>query len=269
MKQHVDLSRDQQIECIKKYQENGDYESRSLLVRSTLKWLYHVALQYKNKFPNLEVEDFISEGVKGLLKAIDKFDTSRTNTFLTYAHHWVSQSIKAYISKNIAPVKIPLHLTEVMSKIGREMQQIPYDVDITDKEKVISLSDMIMSTKNVSRTYLKRVIQLGDPYYIIDSSYLDDEDLIYDESPTEEIFITSINNVDLREYLTTVIEENLDEKEASVIYDRFGWNDGESKTLKEIGEKLELSNERIRQIQEKALDKLRLALSNNKLNSFK
>lgn len=268
VKNHEKLTSTEQIELIKKYQNTGDLKARDRVVNSTLKWVYYIAFQYKTKFSQIELEDLISQGSLGILKAIDKFDSDIGTTFLTYANSWISHHIKNFISRNLSPVKIPLHLTEIMTRIGKKMQNLSYIEGETERQKVERIADDLRQTKNVSREYINKVLQSGNPYYVLEGKYIDDDEMLSNEF-NENGYIDPISNLELRQFLLETIDKCLTEKESRIIILRYGLEYGYAMTLKKTGEIVGLSNERVRQIQEVALNKLRDVISSSKLDSFR
>ena len=241
--------------------KNGDQSARALMICSNLRLVVTIAQDYANL--GLPVLDVISEGNIGLMTAVDRFDPSKGAKLSTYAAWWIRQSIKRALSNQGKTIRLPVQFREKISKMRRVGLQMSEELgrEPTDDE----LGEEIgMASEKVSqlRTASIRPSSLDAP--------INDEDLTeFGESVADEEARTPfelLRDKDLTNDIAGVLEV-LDAREKQIISQRFGFDGGEQKTLEEVGKKLRVSRERIRQLQNSALSKLRRALSQKDGNS--
>lgn len=230
----------------------GDADAKKMLVQSNLRFVVNVAKKYQNQ--GLPLMDLISEGNIGLLNAIEKFDVNRGCHFISYAVWWIRQSILKAICEKSRMIKLPLNKANELVKIEKARKELQHQKG--DDPSIDEIADFVGFEKenvenliNISRD----LVSLETPVYVEkDSSLLGDmiESQGY-KSPHEEASVKS-----LQEDILNVLE-TLSEKEAAVIKFRFGLDGEKPLSLKDIGEKFTLSKERIRQIEKKALKRLK------------
>jgi len=231
---------------------DGDPEAKKALVKANLRFVVNVAKKYQNQ--GLPLLDLISEGNIGLISAIEKFDVNRGCHFISYAVWWIRQSILKAICEKSRIIKLPLNKANEVVKIERARKEIlkskGIDATIAEIAHLVNMSeDEVESLINISR----ELISLETPVYVErDSSLLGDliESKDY-KSPDDMIIEKSLHD-DIVAVLQT-----LTPKEADIIKNRFGLDGVRPLSLKEIGEKYKLSKERIRQIEKKALKRLK------------
>ncbi|WP_319371152.1 sigma-70 family RNA polymerase sigma factor [uncultured Ilyobacter sp.] len=241
------LTKEEEIEFALKAQ-NGDESAQEKLITSNLRLVVSIAKKYINI--GIPVLDLIQEGNIGLIKAVSKFDTTMDKRFSTYATFWIKQSILRYISSNKGVIRYPTYIYDNISKINKfirdhknkygsipSIETIALGLELKEKdvEKYINIFEQ--SLNSLEESYGEN----GDLHSIIPS-----EDLF------EEQIITDSVNEELMKNLKI-----LNSKERDVIIHRFGLFNKNILTLEEIGNHLNLTRERIRQIQLKAIDKLR------------
>ena len=232
------------------------------VINSNLRLVVSIAKRYASK--ELSILDLISEGNIGLMRAVRKFDCSKETRISTYATWWIRQMVNRYIADNLRTIRIPVHLNEKIYKYTQAVKKLEQKFGIEPTEDV--LADYLgYSVEDVNA--IKNIIYCNN--YVSLDGYIGDEDdnslldFIADESNVEEEYY--------RSELNTVVEEvlgTLTEKEAEVIRYRFGFIDGKKRTLEEVGNIYGVTRERIRQIETKAIRKLRNPVRAKKLSSF-
>ena len=249
----VDLiTADEEIELAIKIRE-GDQEALEKLTKANLRFVVSVAKQFQNK--GLPLSDLINEGNIGLIKAAKKFDETRGFKFISYAVWWIKQSIMQAIADQSRMVRLPLNrvgaltkISKVASALEQEFERAPSTEEIA-KELEMDVNDVAYALKVSGRH-----VSVDAPFSQSDndkSSLLDVISNNEQPDPDTELMTNSLQN-DIESSLGT-----LTEREAEVIRLYFGINSEYSATLEEIGEMLNLTRERVRQIKEKALGRLR------------
>jgi RNA polymerase primary sigma factor len=248
------LTPQQEIELAAKIKK-GDRKARALMISSNLRLVVTIAQDYANL--GLPLLDVISEGNMGLMTAVDRFDPSKGAKLSTYAAWWIRQSIKRALSNQGKTIRLPVNLGEKISKMRRvalqmseELGREPTDDEL--EEEIGIASEKVSQLKTASI----RPASLDAP--------ISDDDLTeFGESVADEEAPTpfeALRDKDLH-YEVGGLLEGLDDREKEIISQRFGFEGGKQKTLQEVGKKLGVSRERIRQLQNSALSKLRRALS--------
>ncbi len=241
---------------------DGSEDAKNSLIKANLRFVVSIAKKYQTS--GISLLDLINEGNMGIIKAAEKFDPDRGFHFISYAVWWIRQAIILAISQKASLIRLPLNRTadiqkidkvhkKLENKLGREPtpSEIAEDLDMDDEE--------INHLRNITQDYIS-----------LDSSYGDSEDttilsMIVDsriDSPDKRVLDES-----LREALNEVLD-TLTESERQIIIMRFGLNGGEPMSLQQIGDKFNLSKERIRQIEKKAIRRLRHPSRSHKLKSF-
>ena len=247
------LTPKQEIELAVKIKQ-GDREARALMISSNLRLVVTIAQDYANL--GLPLLDLISEGNVGLTVAVDRFDPSKGAKLSTYAAWWIRQSIKRALSNQGRTIRLPVHFGEKISKMRRvalhlseEIGREPTDDELGDEIGIASEKVSHLKTASTSPASL-------------DAPIGDDDLTELGESVADEQARTPfelLRDKDLHNDVDGLLEV-LDDREKEIICRRFGFDGGERKTLEEIGRKLRVSRERIRQLENIALSKLRRAL---------
>ena len=255
------LSLEEEQELSKRVAE-GDEQAKNILAESNLRLVVSIAKRYVGR--GLLFLDLIQEGNIGLMKAVDKFDASKGYKFSTYATWWIRQAITRALADQARTIRVPVHMVETINKMARIERQMTLELnrEPTDQElaKKMGLSaDKIVEIRKISQDPVSLETPIGEE----DDSHLGD--FLADErtmSP-EEFATYEILKDELREVLDT-----LTVREKEVLELRFGLFDGSSHTLEEVGKQFKVTRERIRQIEAKALRKLRHPSRAKKLKDF-
>ena len=273
----VDLiTAEEEVELAQRIKK-GDQFALEKLTKANLRFVVSVAKQYQNQ--GLTLPDLINEGNLGLIKAAQRFDETRGFKFISYAVWWIRQSITRSLADQSRTIRVPVHMVEQMNKIRRittkfiqehsrepeisELAIIFGEQELNKKPKDEELKYLIKQVRNIlkiSQEPISLQTPIGpDP----DSSLLGD--LIPDyETPEPQDLATQQM---LKEQLSAVLD-TLSEREKNVLELRFGLNDGRSRTLEEVGQEFGLTRERIRQIEAKALRKLRHPTRSSTLKDY-
>ena len=235
--------------------KKGDQEARHKMVRSNLRLVVKIARDYSNF--GLPLLDLISEGNIGLMKAVERFDPQKGGKLSTYAAWWIKQSIKRALANQSKTIRLPVHLVDKIAKLRRVSAQLteelgrePTDQDLAEEVGMAEAKVAALKSAAIRPT------SLDQPISDDDSTALGD--IIGDDHAFDPYEI--LRDKDLRDEVGDLLAV-LDDRERKIINCRFGLDGQKSKTLEEVGVKFGVTRERIRQLQNIALRKLRRALS--------
>jgi RNA polymerase primary sigma factor len=235
--------------------KKGDREARTLMIKANLRLVVKIAHDYANM--GLPFLDLVSEGNIGLMKAVERFDPAKGGKLSTYAAWWIKQSIKRALANQSKTIRLPVHLVDKISKMRRVSLQMSEELGREPTEDELAEEIGICSRKvSQLKTVSIRPASLDAP--ISDDDSTEFGEIVGDEDAQTPFELLRDKN--LRDEVSDLLEV-LDDRERKIIFQRFGLDGGKPKTLEEVGKKFGVTRERIRQLQNIALAKLRRALN--------
>ena len=257
------LTADEEIELAIKI-KNGDEDATDKLVLANLRFVVSVAKMYQNQ--GLSLGDLINEGNVGLIKAAKRFDETRGFKFISYAVWWIRQGIMSAIADQSRVVRLPLNRVGDLTKISKAYRNLEQEFERKPTaEELAKILDMTTDEVAYALQISGRHVSMDAPLKSGDENKSTLMDVLHNENqsmPDRDLINDSLKN-EVANILST-----LTEREAEVIRLSFGIGTNQKATLEEIGEKFNLTRERIRQIKEKALRKLRISKRSKKLKEY-
>ncbi len=255
------LTGDEEVKIAKRM-ENGDNFAKQELAEANLRLVVSIAKRYVGR--GMSFLDLIQEGNLGLMKAVDKFDYTKGFKFSTYATWWIRQAITRAIADQARTIRIPVHMVETINKLVRVQRQLVQELGRDP------LPEEIAKQMNIDVEKVREIQKIAQEPVSLETPIGEEEDShLGDFIPDDEILSPqdAATFTLLKEQLSGVLE-TLTDREKKVLTLRFGLDDGRARTLEEVGKEFDVTRERIRQIEAKALRKLRHPSRSKKLKDF-
>ena len=256
------LSADEERALAEKLHYHGDLEAAKTLILSHLRFVVHIARNYAGY--GLPQADLIQEGNLGLIKAVEKFDYRKGYKFSTYATWWIRQSVTRALADQARTIRVPVHMVETINKMSKMQRKLTlelgYEPSVAELSEALGMSeDKVMEIMQIAREPASLETPIGEEDDSNLGDFVADGNVVTPEGNVESVM--------LREHIDALLGD-LKERERQVIILRFGLEDGHPRTLEEVGKAFNVTRERIRQIEAKALRKLRNPVRSKRIRDF-
>ena len=255
------LSPEEEIELAKQMEMGNEY-AKKRLAEANLRLVVSIAKRYVGH--GMQFLDLIQEGNLGLIKAVEKYDYSKGFKFSTYATWWIRQAITRSIADQARTIRIPVHMVETINKMSKMQRKLTlelgYEPSVTELAEALDMTeDKVMEIMQIAREPASLETPIGEEDDSNLGDFVADNNVVTPEGNVESVM--------LREHIDALLGD-LKERERQVIVLRFGLEDGHPRTLEEVGKEFNVTRERIRQIEAKALRKLRNPVRSKRIRDF-